>query len=386
MAIDLRGYQSEAISAIRIAWRKGHKRVLSSLPTGTGKTWIFVFLIWGARENGMRSLVLVNTDELVQQTIEKLERVGVNAGIVKAGKNEWTRDVVVASVQTLSKPTRLFNIPPNYYGLVITDECHYAVSPSYQRILWYFRDSWHLGTTATPFRGDKKSLAAGGWDTVAYVFPLKRAIAEKWLCPLEFRVVHTGISLSEVKSSKGDFVVKHLEKFINTPERNSKIVDAALEHLVIRDGSYVSRMRRTIAFCAGVEHTVDLANAFRRRGIEAFAIYGSMKTKFRRMLIEGHQKGLFPVLCNCNILTTGYDDPAIDGLIMARPTKSKVLYMQALGRGLRISEQSGKKDCVCLDVADVCKKHTLTIGKELCELEDAIDQRHDGVVERGAAS
>ena len=181
MAISLRDYQEEAVRAVRHCWRKGEKRVLVSFPTGTGKTWLFVFIIYAARENGLRCLVLVNTDELVQQTVEKLERVGVNVGIMKAGKNEWTRDVVVASVQTLSKPTRLFNLPPNHFGLVITDECHYANAPSYQRVLWYFRDAWHLGVTATPFRGDKQSLAGAGWDTVAYVYPLKRAIEEKWL-------------------------------------------------------------------------------------------------------------------------------------------------------------------------------------------------------------
>jgi len=352
-------------------------------------TWLFVFIIYAARENGLRSLVLVNTDELVQQTVEKLERVGVNAGIMKAGKNEWTRDVVVASVQTLSKATRLYNLPPNHFGLVITDECHYANAPSYQRVLWYFKDAFHLGVTATPFRGDKKSLAGAGWDTVAFVYPIKKAIEEKWLCPVRFVTVNTGVKIEGVGVSKAtltsekDFNAKALEKLVNTPERNAKIVEASLEHLVVRDGAFQTHFRRTIAFCAGVAHAVDLANAFRHRGIEAFAIYGSMKTKARRLIIKAHQKGMFPVICNCNILTHGYDDPRVDGLIMARPTKSKVLYLQELGRGLRVSPESGKIDCVCLDVADVSAKHSLTIGSELLALEEAIDERGEAIAPAG---
>lgn len=383
MAIQLREYQEAALRAIRRAWRLGEKRVLMSMPTGCGKTWVFVFIIYAARENGLRCLVLVNTDELVQQTVEKLEKVGINAGIMKAAKNEWTRDVVVASVQTLSKATRLYNLPPNHFGLVITDECHYANAPSYQRVLWYFRESFHLGVTATPFRGDKKSLAGAGWDTVAYVYPLKKAIEEKWLSPVKFVSVHTGVEIKGVGTSKAtltsekDFNAKALEKLVNTPERNQKIVEAALEHLVVRDGNFHTRFRRTIAFCAGVPHAVDLANAFRRKGIEAFAIYGTLKPKHRRLIIKAHKKGLFPVLCNCNILTHGYDDPQVDGLIMARPTRSKVLYLQQLGRGLRIDVEHGKTDCVCMDVADVASKHSLTIGSELMALEEAIDDREE---------
>jgi ATP-dependent helicase IRC3 len=385
MTIKLRNYQEECIESVRSCWREGHKRVLVSMPTGCGKTWVFVFVIYMARENGLRSIILVNTDQLVSQTIEKLAIVGVKAGIIKAQKNEWTNDVVVASIQTISKLGRLHNIPPNHFGLVITDECHYGNSESYQRVLWYFQDAWHLGVTATPFRGDKKSLAGAGWDTVAYVYPIKKAIEDDWLAPVVFQRVDTKLQLDEIKLAKteNDFSAKELEKIINIPERNMKIVDAALKHLVVRDGPYRTFFRRTLVFCAGVSHTVDLANAFRKRGIETFAIYGSMKEKHRRLIVQGHKKGAYPVLCNCNILTHGYDDPLISGLIMARPTQSKVLYMQCLGRGLRVAPGTSKKDCVVLDVADVSSKHTITIGKELVELEESIDAKHHKGVSHG---
>lgn len=164
MAIKLRDYQLDACGAIQRCWRQGDKRVLLSIPTGMGKTWIFVFLAYAVKTNGIRTVIIENTDELVLQTVKKLEQVGVTPGIIKGTKNEFTQEVVVASVQTLSKTSRLYNLPPNHFGFVITDECHYANAPSYQRVLRYFDTAWHLGVTATPFRGDKKSLAGAGWD------------------------------------------------------------------------------------------------------------------------------------------------------------------------------------------------------------------------------
>lgn len=382
--IELRQYQREALEAFRRDWRNGVKRVLVSMPTGTGKTWLYVFAIWGARKNGLRSLVLENTDELIEQSVEKLKRVGVEPGVIKAGKNEWMRDVVVASVQTLSKTNRLYNLPPNHFGLVITDEAHYANAPSYQRVLWYFANSWHLGVTATPFRGDKKSLAGAGWDAVSYVYTMQQAIKDDWLAPMVFRRVDTGVELKGLIRAPAsctatrDFNAKALAKIIDTPERNKLIVDAALQHLLVRNGPLNVRMRRSIGFCADVSHSVNLANAFRQRGIEAFAVYGSMKEKARRLVLRAHREGRFPILTNCNILTHGYDDPGLEAVIMARPTESKVLYLQEIGRGSRKSPETGKTDCIVLDVVDVAKKHALTIGPELLELEEALDERNKG--------
>jgi superfamily II DNA or RNA helicase len=381
VAIELRPYQREAREAVRAAWREGYRKVLISLATGTGKTWIFVFIIWDARANGMRSLVLVNTDELVDQTVAKLRKVGVNPGIVKGPRNEWNRDVVVASIQTLCRFSRMHEIPPSFFELIIVDECHYANAGSYQRVLWYFGAGWHLGVTATPFRGDKKSLAVAGWDTVAYVYSTDTAVEQGWLCPFRFQRVDTNVNLDAVKQvrsphlSIADFDPRSLQTTINTPERNEKIVNAALEHLVIRSGTSRPKMRKLIAFCCNIEHTVDLANSFRRKGIEAWAVYGTMKDRYRQEVLNAHKRGAYPVLTACNMLTHGYDDPSIEAIVMARPTKSKVLYLQEIGRGFRPSPGTGKTDCIVLDVVDVSNKHKLTIGKELLDLKDELGEK-----------
>jgi len=329
-------------------------------------TWIFVFIVHMVRANGLKCLILVNTDELVLQTKEKLAKIGIQCGIVKASKNEIHKDVVVASIQTISRDDRLLSIAPNEFMVVITDECHLANAFSYQKVLQYFQDSWHLGVTATPFRGDKKSLEAGGWHSIAFYYSIEDAIRDGWLAPVEFIRVNTDVSLDGVAKGKrlgeNDFVAKQLEKAINTPERNQKIVEATLRHIP---------GQKTLAFCVSVRHTVDLANSFRSYGIDARAVYGSMKAKLRRELIRAHRNHEFLILCNCELLTTGYDDESLRALIMARPTKSKVLYLQELGRGLRKSP--GKTKLTVLDVVDVASKHTIAVGNELVKLRSEIE-------------
>jgi superfamily II DNA or RNA helicase len=370
MTIKLREYQIESIKAVKREWTGGHKRTLLSMPTGTGKTWIFVAIVKMVRDNGGRCLILVNTDELVGQTVSKLNRVGIMCGVVKAGKNEWDRDVVVASIQTISRVNRLTSLPPDYFMIVVTDEAHYSVAESYQRVLYYFANSWHLGVTATAFRGDKKSLASGGWQSVAYVYTLDEAIDGGYLVPYRTVTVKTETDLSDIKVTKKnelekDYAIRELEKRINNPERNKRIVEAYVEHAM---------GRKVLAFCAGVDHAVDLANAFRRHHIDARYVVGSLPLKVRREVIRAHASSRFPVLTNCQVLTTGYDDPSITALIMARPTESKVLYIQQLGRGLRPFKVGDfvKKECLVLDVVDVTKKHSLNVRNEIDSLRDNI--------------
>ena len=334
-------------------------------------TVIFLFVIYHTMKNGLRCLVLCNTDELVNQAKNKLELVGIKPGIVKAGKDEWDRDVVVASIQTISRTNRLENIAPNFFGVIITDECHFANSPTYQRVLQFFDQAWHLGVTATPFRGDKQSLAGAGWDSVAYVYSLQQAITDGWLCKAEFIRVDTGQELKikgktkDAHTGEADFAAKELERAINNKERNLKIVQAVYPYL---------GQRKFLAFCAGVNHAVDLANAFRNMGVMSYYVSGNLPIAMRRKVIEDHALGRFPVLTNCQCLTHGYDDPALSAIIMARPTQSKVLYIQEIGRGLR--PYPGKETCLIFDVVDVSGKHSLQIGSELMKLEESIEERN----------
>ena len=363
MSIKLRDYQLAAVKGTRREWAAGNRHTLIALPCSTGKTWIFCFIIHMALANGHRCLVLVNLDELVHQTVEKLRRIGIRPGVVKADRNEWSREVVVASVQTLSSKRRLFVIPPSRFNIVIVDECHFANSASFQRVLQYFGEAYHLGCTAIPFRGDHKSLSEAGWQSVAYVYPWAKAIDDGWLVPLRVERLQTQTTLvglhakSAPVTGEVDFTPGRLGARVNTPERNDAIVRAAIEKVL---------PRRTLGFCATVEHAVSLANAFRRRGIETHAIYGDMGVRERRALIDGHKSGRFPILTNCHVLTHGYDDPGLQAIIMAKPTQSKVLYIQCVSRGTR--PDKNKTDCVLLDVVDVSDEHSMTINAEVAGL------------------
>lgn len=367
MAIKLRPYQHEALLAARTDWADGAKQIIVSMPTGSGKTIVFLFLIHGAHTNGHRCIVLVNSDVLVHQTVKKLGRVGIAAGVVKAKQNEWSRPVVVASVQTLSQPRRLNYIPPGRFGLCIVDECHYANAVSYQRTLNHLASRYVLGVTATPFRGDAESLVAAGWERVSYVYSLDDAVRDGYLVPLNIRRVDTGISLANAaisrKNGESDFVEKSLSQSVNTAERNEQIVAEYLEQI---PGV------KCIAFCVNVEHAWALANAFRKQGVHARLIHGGTAKDERRRILDDHAERKFDVLTNCNVLTHGYDDPSLEGIIMARPTLSKVLYTQSVGRGLR--PYTDKECCELLDVVDISREHQSAISAEVLGLQKEMGQ------------
>ncbi|MHC4617132.1 MAG: DEAD/DEAH box helicase [Planctomycetota bacterium] len=369
MAITLRPYQKQAFDAIRKDWEEGGKRTMISMPTGTGKTWIFVFLIYAARQNGHKCMVVVNRDTLVDQTVDKLGRVGVAAGVVKGHRHEWRRDVVVASVQSLSKLKRLRSIPKEGFKLIILDECHFSAAKSYQRLFTHFFTAWFVGFTATAFRGDKKSLAKFGWHSIPFVYSYKEAAADNWLVPVKIAKVNTNISLDGIKvvkdalTEENDFSDVSLAWRLDTPERNKAIAEAYLEHMPDK---------KVIGFCSTVKHSWSLANEFRKQGVDARIIYGIMKGNERWRVLHEHRNGLFNVLINCNVLTHGYDDPTLGGIIMARPTKSKPLYLQMVGRGLRPCPK--KEDCTILDVVDVTSRYRLTVTAEVSGLLEELGQ------------
>jgi len=362
MGVTLRQYQKDAIEAVRAEFKAGIRRTVVVMPTGTGKTVVFVGIVEMARAKNNRVLILVHSEELVKQTARKLGDVGIRAGIVKRQLNQWGEDVVIASVQTLSRESRLLQIPSDMFKMVIVDECHYSYAPTWQKILKHF-ESWHVGVTATPFRGDRKSLARAGWQSVAYVYSIQEAIKDGHLVlPQAFRIL-TSVSLDEAKRKKNaygesDFSDDSLAKIINTPERNSTIVDAWLNR---------SNGLKTLCFCVDIQHAYDLANCFRKVGIDARAISGKTPMAERAQLLAEHQAGHFPILTNCAVLTTGYDDPSLESIVMARPTQSKTLYVQMLGRGLRPC--AGKQTCIILDIVDSTKEHKLLIFDELLQLQ-----------------
>ena len=377
--ISLWPFQIEALQAVQADFATGIRRTLVSMPTGTGKTIVMCACVQMALAAGNRSLVVVPSGELVDQTVSKLQQIGISPGVVKQDRDEWQYPVVVAQFQTLARRRRLARIPPDWFRFVLIDEAHMSCAPSIRRIMRYMCAAWFVGFTATPFRGDGQSLATANWHSVAYVYHVDRAVSEGYLARPSVVRVSTSVDLDSVKIEKPrgishatgeDFQVSSLERVINTPERNGQIVRAFIQN---------GQGGRAIAFCVTRRHALDLANTFRTHGIAAGMVHYEMEKEHRRSVLESHKAGHLWVLTNVSLLSQGYDDPGLGCVIMARPTLSKTLFLQCVGRGLRRLDPS-KEFCVVLDVVDACNRHKLAVTNEVFDLRYDMQDMSLGIV------
>jgi superfamily II DNA or RNA helicase len=341
----LKHHQAAAAEAALEAIGGGRDRGLIVCPTGTGKTWLFCEL---ARVLAVPTLVIVHRDELVQQTLDTLGRAWPDCkhGVVKDTRNEWdAEDVVVASVQSLNAK-RLEKIPKDRFGLVVADEAHHGVAPSWARAIEHFERGFLLGVTATPDRLDGKGLGEMFGGAVLFNYTLLAAIQDGNLCRLAQFAVKTEAVLDGISTVAGDFARDELSRAVNTAGRNRALVEAFQQH---------AAGRRAVAFC--VQHAADLALAFTEADVPSAFVSGEMGLEERRDVLARFREGRVRVLTNCEVLTEGFDDPGVDCILMARPTKSRALYTQAVGRGLRL--HPGKANCLVLDGTDNCKDHKL---------------------------
>lgn len=352
----IRQPQFDALQATFAAIANGQKAGLWCMPTGVGKTFCFTEL---ARLLNQRTLVLVHRDELIEQTLNHFARQWpmAIAGVVKAERDEWqNRDVVVASVQSLTERW-LEKIQRDLFGLVVADECHHLASASWSRVTAYFQPAFLLGCTATPDRLDGKGLSEWFGPAPLYSFSLRQAIDDGYLVRISQFAVETDANLDSVASNGGDFVQTQLADAVNTAARNKAIVAAYQKH---------AKDRRAIAFCVDIAHAFNLAFEFTEAGFRSCCVTGTTPMDERRDLLARFAAGKIQVLTNCLVATEGFDDPDIDCVLWARPTKSRALYTQGTGRGLRLPKlNKSKKDCLVLDVTDNCRRHKLVTVLDL---------------------
>lgn len=339
--------QRSAVVATMDSIHRGDRSGLIVMPTGVGKTATFTS---AARLLDLPTLVLVHRDSLIRQTIEttKWTWPGVETGIVKQRLNEWGKKLVVASVQTLHRLRRQ-QIPRNQFGLMISDEAHRSAADGWSELINYFDFGYHLGATATAERLDGRGLGRHFGAEPLFVYQLRQAIEDGFLVRLRQLAVFTEVDVSEVGGTKWKFNTAELSEKVNVRDRHQVIVEAWQKH---------ARDRKTIVFCVDVQHVEDLTEAFRAAGINARGI-SSKKAKEVDTTLEAFARSEFQVLLNCEMCTEGYDDRAVSCVVMARPTKSRGLATQCIGRGLRLCPEIGKVDCLVLDVVDLCRKHKL---------------------------
>ena len=362
-------HQIAALAAVKSSIKSGRKAGLIGMPTGTGKTVIFCTL---GHDLGWPMLILVHRDELVKQTIDTLKWTwpAASTGVIKGPRDEWQeRDAVVASVASLHS-SRLERMPRDRFGLVVVDEAHHAAADSWVRVLDHFDSRFILGCTATPDRFDGRSLADRFGDKPLFTYQLRNAIEDGQLARLIQYQIHTDANLDGVSYRMGDYAEGALSLVVNTPARNRVIVEAFQEH---------ASSRRAIAFCVDVQHGRDLAKAFRDAGIRAECVTGATPIDERRQLLADFAAGKIQVLTNCEVLIEGFDDPSINCILMARPTASRGLYTQSIGRGLR--KFPNKTDCLVLDITDNAVKHKLVTVLDLLGAPQATDADGGDVLE-----
>ncbi len=343
----LRPYQKAAVAAVVSRYRdEQQRRMLLYLPTGAGKTVIATYIIKALRSlpGFGRILFVAHRREILDQTAatvrSHLPRLTVE---IEQGERSSASlaDVTIASVQSLVRRKDRFD--PQAFDLVICDECHRALAPSWEDVIGYFfsqaaRRMLLLGMTATPRRSDGRSALDVFSETA---FEISRTDLEDlgFLVPMRYFTVRSDLKLDRVKLSGGDFQVGALSTVMDAPEQRAMAVKAWLEQ-----GAGL----RTIAFCSGVEHAHHLAQDFSSVGVSAATIDG--RTKERSELLQRFRQGEIQVLTNYGVLTEGFDDPEVACILMARPTTSPLVYTQCVGRGLRCVP--GKDACTVIDIVD----------------------------------
>lgn len=344
---DLREYQTDTVIEILHAWSGGIQRPAVILPTGAGKTVAFAKLVTVLNRRGNRPAILVNRDELVRQTVTKLLAADPTllVGVVQGKRNELDADVVVASIQTISREARLAKIPPGRFTHLIADECHYAAAPSWRRVLDYF-DVPTVGFTATMTRADNKGLGEI-WTDVVFERDTQWAIEQGFLVPVEARTVTLeDLDLSKVKKSGGDFADGDLGRAMSQAGAGPLIARAYSEFCRNEAGD----LRRGICFAPTIETAESFLQDFRDAGIPTELVIGSTPTAERQAKYSETASGRNVVLMSVGVLTTGFDLPAVEVAVIARPTKAKGLFIQMCGRALRLSPETGKTSALILDV------------------------------------
>lgn len=335
------------------------RSTLLELPTGTGKTVCFAELARVEIMLGGRVLMLAHREELLDQASKKFEAVGVWSAIEQGSQRAGGAPCVIASVATMHKRRRA-TFSPNAFTLIIVDEGHHAAATSYRENLDYFATARVLLVTATPDRADGKALKAV-CDSVAYRYEMRQAIRDGWLVPLRAkRVLVDGIDLSRVSVHHGDFDQGQLAEVFG---------DERALHGVAIPLLKLSGNRRTIAFAVDVAHAHALAAMLNRyEPGSARAVDGTAKRDERKEILAAFRRGDFRVLVNCALYTEGFDEPTVSCVAIARPTQSRALHCQMLGRGTRILE--GKTDCIILDFVGNAGKHSLIGPADALESND----------------
>lgn len=369
--MELRPYQQEARQAVEQDWSGEFLKTLLVLPTGCGKTVVFCKVVEDMVRQGDRCLILAHRGELLEQAADKLlQATGLGCAVEKAEEtclDSWFR-VAVGSVQSLMREKRLERFPRDYFGVIVVDEAHHVLSEGYQRVLRHFSDAKVLGVTATPDRGDMRSLGQY-FEHLAYEYTLPRAIKDGYLSPIKAVTIPLKLDLTGVGVQAGDF-------------KNADI-DTALDpylHQIAQEMRGYCERRKTVVFLPLVRTSQKFRDILNTQGFRAAEVNGASQD--RAEILRDFDTGKYNVLCNSMLLTEGWDCPSVDCVVVLRPTKVRSLYSQMVGRGTRLFP--GKEDLLLLDFLWHTERHELCHPANLiCESDEVARKMTENIEAAG---
>ena len=342
---ELREYQIEAVESVLRMVEDGVRNILVVMPTGTGKTVVFSEI---AKEmfhrTGLPVMVIAHRDELIRQAVEKLEQFGCYVEVEKAEEYASNDvDVVVASIQTLTRRAdRRFR--GDQFSMIIVDEAHHVLAASYQKVLSLFRGVPVLGVTATPDRSDKSNLGQF-FDAVAYEYTIADAVRDGFLCDIIAHQLPVEVDISKAATIGGDIA----------EDDAGEAVDCVTQAIADHIAPFIKNEHKTLIFTPLVKNAISMSEALKKNNVNAYWVSGDHPD--RHDIVKSFRDGEITTLVNAMLLTEGFDCPDISCIVPLRPTKSRSLYVQMIGRGTRITE--GKERLLVLDPLWIAGKHRL---------------------------
>ncbi len=333
MKIGLRPYQERAVEKVDKAYKDGKNTALIVLPTGLGKTCCMAAVAEEEVKEGGRVLFLAHRTTLLKQAAEEIEHMtGIETGYISGKKNPAT-DIVLSSIQGMSRDDRLNMYDPDEFSMVMVDEAHHITAGSYEKIIDHFENAKLLGVTATPKRGDDKDIS-DKFKEVASEYTLCEAIDDKWLSPIVLQNCPVKIDISNTHVMAGDYSARD-------------IGDALLPYMEDIADQIIEKAsdRKTLIFVPLVATARGMAEIFKRKGVNADYVAGERKDS--EEVMEKFKKGEINVLINSMLLTEGYNEPSVNCIVNLRVTKSEALLRQIIGRGTRLA--LGKDNLLILD-------------------------------------
>ncbi|WP_144561553.1 DEAD/DEAH box helicase family protein [Bacillus mycoides] len=328
--------QVPALEQLENTLEEGYNKAMVVMATGLGKTYLAAFFA----ERFKRVLFIAHLEEILNQAEKSFQRVSKakTTGIYNGKKKEGEKDVVFASIQTLSRKRHLENFSPDDFDLIIVDEFHHAAANSYQKVLDYFNPNFLLGITATPDRNDFRDIYSICDGNVAYRIDFMEAIQRGWLSSFHYYGVYDDTDYSQVRWIGNKYDREELAGVQLKEELADNILEAWKKY----------KKTRTIVFCSSIRQAVFLSTYFNQNGFHTISLHSETKDISREEAIQQLDRNTLDAIFTVDLFNEGVDIPSVDTLLFVRPTESLTIFTQQIGRGLRLHEQ--KEHCTVIDL------------------------------------